>query len=153
MASTNEDAMVLATSRLDDGRLLVVRHLPDRATVEIGFWRRDESGVSAEPAVLELAAEAVEVSAFAQLCERVLQAPEDTVGEAQEIAAVGPFGDGARIVAFRAGDKVALVRSPERDNLIHLARPALRALVVDVLPDAMQNLERFGFGLIQQGDQ
>ena len=46
MASTNEDAMVLATSRLDDGRLLVMRHLPDRATVEIGFWRRDASGVT-----------------------------------------------------------------------------------------------------------
>jgi hypothetical protein len=36
MASTNEDVVVLATARLNDGRLLVVRQLPDRGTVEFG---------------------------------------------------------------------------------------------------------------------
>ena len=30
MASTNEDAVTLATARSDDGRLLMLRHLPDR---------------------------------------------------------------------------------------------------------------------------
>jgi hypothetical protein len=31
MASTNEDAVVLATARRgDDGRLLIIRHLPNR---------------------------------------------------------------------------------------------------------------------------
>ena len=40
MARTNEDVVVLATARLDDGRLLVVRHLPDRGTVELGWWGR-----------------------------------------------------------------------------------------------------------------
>jgi hypothetical protein len=45
MASTNEDMVVLATAPLDDGRqLLVMRHLPDRGTVEIGWWGREESG-------------------------------------------------------------------------------------------------------------
>src|SRR5690349_10736795 len=58
MASTNEDAVALATARLDDGRLLMMRHLPDRGTIEIGWWRRDEGGVVAqEPPSLELAAE------------------------------------------------------------------------------------------------
>src|SRR3954467_14936140 len=73
MASTNEDMIVLATAPLgDDRRLLVVRHLPDRGTVEIGWWDREERGVVAPgPSVLELAAEAVEVAAVGQLCNRL----------------------------------------------------------------------------------
>ena len=58
MARTNEDVVVLATARLDDRRLLVVRHLPDWGTVELGWWSRDENGTAVPaPAVLELAAE------------------------------------------------------------------------------------------------
>ena len=74
MASTNEDMVVLATAPLDDGRqLLVMRHLPDRGTVEIGWWGREESGaVTPGPSVLELAAEGVEVAAVGQLCEWLL---------------------------------------------------------------------------------
>ena len=74
MASTNEDVVVLATAPLADGRrLLVVRQLPDRGTVEIGWWDREESGaVAPGPSVLELAAEAVEVSAVMKLCEGLL---------------------------------------------------------------------------------
>ena len=34
MASTNEDVTVLATAPLGDDRLLILRHLPDRGTVE-----------------------------------------------------------------------------------------------------------------------
>ena len=39
MASTNEDVVVLATAPMDDGQqLLVLRHLPDRGTIEVGWW-------------------------------------------------------------------------------------------------------------------
>jgi hypothetical protein len=66
---TDEDVVILATAQHDDGRLLVVRHLPDRGTVELGWWARDEDGtVTPEPSVLELAAEAVEVDAVVRLC-------------------------------------------------------------------------------------
>jgi len=44
MASTNEDVVVLATAPSPDGeQLLILRHLPDRGTVEIGWWAQ-ESG-------------------------------------------------------------------------------------------------------------
>jgi hypothetical protein len=73
MTSTNGDVVVLAIEPLDDPqRLLVVRHLPDRGTVEIGWWDREESSAVAPGlSMLELAAEAVEVTAVAQLCERM----------------------------------------------------------------------------------
>src|SRR5215212_3717673 len=73
MAGTNEDVVVLVIAPLDDSRrLLVVRHLPDRGTVEIGWWDREESSAVAPGlSMLELAAEAVEVTADAQLCERL----------------------------------------------------------------------------------
>ena len=71
MASTNEDAVTLATARGGDGRLLMLRHLPDRGTIEVGWWGRDAGGAVAQvPPMLELAAEAAEVEAFARLCER-----------------------------------------------------------------------------------
>lgn len=45
-----------------------MRHLPDRGTVEIGRWVRDEDGaVEQGPPVPELAAEALEVGAAARL--------------------------------------------------------------------------------------
>src|SRR3954470_2079506 len=70
MASTNEDAVLLATRPRDDGRLLIMRHLPDRGTIEIGWWARDENGAVGQGApVLELAAEAVEESAVGGLWE------------------------------------------------------------------------------------
>src|SRR3954471_23303050 len=89
MASTNEDVVVLAIAPLDDRRrLLVVRHLPDRGTVEIGWWDREESGALAPGlSMLELAAEAVEVTAVAQLCEWLLaDAGWDTTGEGEVLA-------------------------------------------------------------------
>src|SRR5687767_12468760 len=68
MAGTNEDVVVLATARRDDGQFLVVRHLPDRKTVELGWWGPDKNGaVAPGPSVLKLAAEAVEVDAVARL--------------------------------------------------------------------------------------
>src|SRR5215208_409389 len=97
MASTNEDVVVLATAPLGDGRrLLVVRHLPDRGTVEIGWWDREESGAVAPGlSVLELAAEAVEVAAVGQLCEWLLaDAGWDTTGEGEALATTPPSADG-----------------------------------------------------------
>src|SRR3954471_3074951 len=99
MASTNEDVVVLATAPLDDGRqLLVVRHLPDRGTVEIGWWDREDGGaVAPGPSVLELAAEAVEVHAVVQLCKWLLAgAGWDTAGEGEALAETPPFVDGAQ---------------------------------------------------------
>ena len=100
MASTNEDVVVLATTPLDDGRrqLLVMRHLPDRGTVEIGWWEREEGGgaVVPGPSVLELAAEAVEVGAAARLCERLASAGwDDAAVDGQVVAATPPSADGA----------------------------------------------------------
>src|SRR5437868_849056 len=151
MASTNEDAVALATARFDDGRLLIMRHLPDRGTIEIGWWRRDEAGaVSQVPPSLELAAEAAEVEAFARLCERALATRWDAVGNGEEIAAAGPFADGARLILLRSGDEVALIRPPEGDDLVLVPRAALERLVTETLPSAVRKLVVLGFGLPQQ---
>src|SRR3954469_5177747 len=100
MASTNEDVVVLATAPLDDGRrLLVVRHLPDRGTVEIGWWDREGSGGAVAPgaSVLELEAEAIEVGAVARLCEGLLTgAGWDAAGEGEALAETPSFADGAQ---------------------------------------------------------
>ena len=117
MARTNEDVVVLATARLDDGRLLVVRHLPDRGTVELGWWVRDENGtVAPGPSVLELAAEAVEVDAVARLCTGLADEGWATAEEGRTVAATPPAADGAQVVAVRAGDGLRRVlglhRSP-----------------------------------------
>jgi hypothetical protein len=149
MASTNEDVVVLATARFADGRLLIMRHLPDRGSVELVWWRRDEAGTTEQLQALELAAEAVEVAAFARLCEQALDTERGEIADGEEIAAAGPFADGARLAALRSGDEVMLVRSPERDNLILLSRAALGELVAK-LPAAMQKLTTLGFGLPQQ---
>lgn len=152
MASTNEDAVVLAASRFEGGRSLLARHLPDRGTVEIGWWRRGEDGALAQvPPMLELAAEAVELAAFMRLCEQAAAARWEATRDGEEIAAAGPFADGARLAALRVGDDVMLVRRPERDDLALLPRAALRVLVAETLPEAIRKLEALGFGLIQQG--
>jgi len=154
MASTNEDAVVLATARFDDGRLLAVRHLPDRGTIELSWWRRDEGGAVAQvPPSLELAAEAAEVEAFARLCERAAATGWDTVGDGGEIAAAGPFADGARLAVLRAGDEVAFARRPEAGNLVRVPRATLERLVAGTLPAALGKLVALGFGLPQHGDE
>ena len=155
MASTNEDVVVLATALLADGRrLLVVRHLPDRGTVEIGWWDREESGaVAPGPSVLELAAEAVEVSAVIQLCEELLaDAGWEAVDEGATLAETPHFADGAQIAAVRSGNGMLLARRPEGGNLVLPSRAAL-ALLTGIFPAARQELEALGFGLIQQGDR
>jgi hypothetical protein len=155
MASTNEDVVVLATAPLDDGRqLLVVRHLPDRGTVEIGWWDREDGGaVAPGPSVLELAAEAVEVRAVVQLCKWLLAgAGWDTVGEGEALAETPPFVDGAQVAAVRSGNGMLLVRRPEGGNLVLPTRAAL-GLLTGAFPAVLQKLEALGFGLVQQGDQ
>ena len=132
MASTNEDVVVLATAPLGDDRLLIMRHLPDRGTIEIGWWEREESGsIAPGPAVLELAAEAVELGAVARLCEELAGAGWEAAGEGERLAETHPFTDGAHVAAVRSGDGVMLVRHPEGGNLVLLpggAWPAHRAV-------------------------
>jgi hypothetical protein len=158
MASTNEDVVVLATAPLGDGRrqLLVVRHLPDRGTVELGWWEREEGGgaVVPGPSVLELAAEAVEVGAVARLCEGLLAgAGWDAAGEGEAVLAETPaFADGAQVAAVRSGSGVRLVRRPEGGELVLPSRAAL-GLLAEVFAAALRKLEALGFGLVQQGDQ
>src|SRR4051812_34220249 len=155
MASTNEDVIVLAIAPLDDRRqLLVMRHLPDRGTVEVGWWDREESGAVAPGlSVLELAAEAVEVTAVAQLCERLqADAGWDATGEGEVLATTPPLADGAQVAGVRSTSGVQLVRHPEGGSLILPSRAAL-GLLNGVFPAALQKLEALGYGLVQQGDQ
>jgi hypothetical protein len=153
MASTNEDVVVLAMARLDAGRLLVMRHLPDRGTVEIGWWVRDENGtVAPGPSVLELAAEAVEVDAVARLCAGLADAGWATAKEGQTVATTPPAADGAQVVAVRAGSGLRLVRQPEGGDLA-LPSPAALALLAGTFPAARQKLAALGFGLMQQDGQ
>ncbi len=151
MASTNEDVVVLATARLDDGRFLVVRHLPDRGTVELGWWVWDENGtITPGSSVLELAAEAVEVDAVARLCTGLADAGWATAEEGRTVAATPPTADGAAVVAVRTGSGLRLVRRPEGGALA-LPSPAALALLAATFPAARQKLEALGFGLMQQG--
>jgi hypothetical protein len=154
MASTNEDAVALATARLEDGRLMMLRHLPDRGTIEVSCWHQDEGdGVAQTPPSLELAAEAGEVEAFGRLCERAAATGWDRVRDGEEIAAAGPFTDGARLVVRRSGGEVAIARVPEADNLVLIPRAALDGLVTQTLPAAQEKLVALGFGLPQQGEE
>jgi hypothetical protein len=150
MASTNEDAVVLATARLDK-RLLVMRHLPDRGAIELAWWCQDDAGATEHSQALEIAAEAVEESALVRLCKQVLDAVWDTSGD-RAVIAVELLADGAELVALRAGDAVQLARRPERDDRILLSRPALQLLVAEMLPAATRKLETLGFGMSQQQD-
>lgn len=152
MASTNEDVVVLATTSLDqDKRLLVLRHLPDRGTVEIGWWVRESDGIVPAPKVLELAAEMVEIDAVLCLCEKLLaDAGCASADEGEVLAETPPDADGAWIVALRSGAGVTLVRRPEGGELVLPSRAAL-GLLVGIFPAARQKLAEFGFGLVQQG--
>jgi hypothetical protein len=153
VASTNEDVVVLATASLDeDKRLLVMRHLPDRGTVEIGWWARESGAVAPAPATLELAAEAVEIDAAKRLCEGLLaDATWQAAGEGLALAETPPDADGAQIAAIRSGAGVRLVRRPEGGELVLPAHAAL-GLLVGIFPAARRKLEELGFGLVQQGD-
>ena len=153
MASINEDVVVLATAPLGNGRLLIMRHLPDRGTVEIGWWNREESGsIAPGPTVLELAAEAVELGAVARLCEELAGTRWDTAGEGEKLAETSLVADGARVMAVHSGNGIMLVRYPDGGNLV-LPSPAALNLLIGLFPIALQQLTTLGFGLIQQEDQ
>jgi hypothetical protein len=149
MASAHEDVTVLASAAVDDGRLLVLRLLPDRGTIEIGWWRRDEAGVTAQAPGLEIAAEAPELSALIRLCELVRAAGWQTMRDGDRIA-TSNLTDGSELAAFRSGDQVTLVRRPERDDRIELPAAALELLSLDLLPAAAAKLDAVGFGMVQQ---
>ena len=149
MARTNEDAVVLATARCDDGRLLIVRHLPDRGTVEIAWWQRDDAGTLEQQQTLELAAEAVEIDAFARLCDQLLKAERSAADNGKELLTGGPLPDGAELKAIASGTGWLLVRQPDPGNCLELSAACL-GLLVAKLQEARQALETLGFGLPQQ---
>jgi hypothetical protein len=149
MASTNEDVTVLATARLDDGRLLVLRLLPDRGTIEIGWWARDATGIKAQPPVLEIAAVAPELSALVRLCEQVRATEWRAMDDGSRIATTS-LADGTALAAVRSGEQVTLMRRPERDDLIVVPPAALDLLTDDMLPAATAKLTALGFGMVQQ---
>jgi hypothetical protein len=100
--------------------------------------------------VLELAAEAVEADAVAQLCTRLAGVRWGTAEEDQTVAATPPATDGAQVVAVCAGDGLRLVRRPEGGELALPSQEALDLLVA-TFPAARRKLEALGFGLVQQG--
>jgi hypothetical protein len=153
MASTNEDVVVLATAPLGDGKqLLVLRHLPDRGTVEIGWWTREKAAIAPASVVLELAAEAVEIDAVLRLCERLLaDADWEAADEGRALSETKPDAGGAWIAATRSKAGLTLVRRPEGGELALPSRTALR-LLVEIFPAARLKLTELGFGLVQQGD-
>lgn len=139
MASTNEDVVVLATARHDDGRVLLLRHLPDRGTVELGWWQQEGGAVVAQAPVLELAAEGSELAALEEVCRQI--------GAAAQASA--PLEEGAELVATRDGGDVLLTRRPETDGRVTLPQAMLEALLTTMLPEANARLARLGFGLPQ----
>lgn len=149
MASTNEDVVVLAKARQEDGRILTLRHLPDRGTIELGFWGDDAGAIVPQGPVFEVAAEAAEVEALADLCARAARA-----GGADEALSSGTLPDGARLAARRSADGgVTLAREPDDGGgAITLPPAALEALVGELLPAARPKLDHLGFGLVQQGE-
>jgi hypothetical protein len=153
MASTNEDAVVLATSHEGDAERLVIRHLPDRGTVEIGWWNREPASGAITPgaAPLELAAEAAEIHAFARLCRDIPATAWTGGAEGDELARTPPDAEGIHLAARRAATGLALTRHPEGGTLPLPSAEAL-ALLNATLPPALEKLETLGFGLIQQAD-
>lgn len=149
MATTNEDAAVLATMRSDDGRLLVVRHLPDRGTIEIAWWQRDKTGAVEQLQALELAAEEIEVNAFAGLCNALLRLQWHAADTGKEVAAAIPLPDGAELKAVSSAEGWILVRQSDPASRLELS-PSSLDLLVSKLPEARQALETLGFGLPQQ---
>jgi hypothetical protein len=144
MATTNEDATILATARVPDIGLLVARQLSDRGTIEIGFWEQRDGAPALQAPALEIAAEPGEVEVLQRLCREVAAASWGGAEEGQEIAASPPLADGDRLAALRAGDDVVIARVPERDDRIRLSRPALDLLLGDVLPAAGRKLAALG---------
>jgi hypothetical protein len=145
MATTNEDATLLASARLDDGRVLMARQLSDRGTIEIALWQaREEGGISLQSPALEIAAEASEVEALQRLCSAALATRWEAVRDGQQIADAIKLRDGSALAAMRSGDDVVLRRRPDPDDVIRLPRPALDLLCSKLLPGIAQKLAALG---------
>ena len=133
-------------------QLLVLRHLPDRGTIEIGSWTRESGAIAPPPSVLELAAEAVEVDAVMRLCARLFaDVTWEAAGKGRTLAETSPDDDGAWIAAVRSKAGMTLVRHPEGGGL-DLSSHAALGLLVRIFPAARLKLTELGFGLVQQGD-
>jgi hypothetical protein len=144
MATTNEDATVLATLRLGDGRVLAARQLSDRGTIEITFWRREEGALVQEPPALEIAAELGEVAALQRLCEAAAAVPWESAANGRELAPGIVLDDGASLRALRSGDDLVLARQPDRDDLLRLPRTELDRLTGELLPGIAHKLAALG---------
>jgi hypothetical protein len=140
MASTNEDAVALASTRFEAGRVLILRHLPDRGTIELGWWKDDGGALLPTTPMLELAAEAFEFEAFATLCREAQRGP----------ATSPPLTEEARLVARAEGEGTTLAREPDDGSQVTLPRAALDRLVDEMLPAARARIEKLGFGLPQR---
>jgi hypothetical protein len=144
MTTTSEDVAVLASLRLDDGRLLVARDLVEQATLQIALWREVAGGLEPESPMLELAADVREIEALRELCAQAAGAAWDRAPEGGQIAATPPLGDGARLVALRDGEAVAIVRQPDPQNRIRLPRSALAPFGATLLAAIAARLEALG---------
>jgi hypothetical protein len=144
MAAIREDLAMLATARLEDGRLLVARAVVEDSTVQIALWHQSDGGMSPDRPVLEIAADPRELAALRELCAQLAGASWATIGDGAEIARSAPLADGACIAARRSGDGVALARGADPDNRIVVPRAALDRLAADLLPAAEGKLEALG---------
>jgi hypothetical protein len=144
MTTASEDVAVLASLRLDDGRLLVARDLVEQATVQIALWRAVAGGLAPDSPMLELAADRREIELLSGLCRQVAAMPWERTRDGDEIGATAHLADGARLAAVRQGDAVALVRQPEPESRIVLPRAALAPMAGTLLPATAARLEALG---------
>ena len=153
MASTNEDVVVLATARLDAGRLLVMRHLPDRGTVEIGWWGRTRTAwwhrghpcSSSRPRPSRWTRSPGCAPAWpAQAGPRPRRA-----GWSPRL---NPLPMASRSWPCAPGTACGWSGSPKGGDLA-LPSPAALALLAVAFPAARRKLAALGFGLVQQSGQ
>jgi hypothetical protein len=126
----------------------MLRHLPDRGTIELGWWSDDPADTADQPDAFEIAAEAVEFDAFERLLQQAMAASPGTIGPIAEVRLV----DGAVLLATASNDDIKLSRQPERDDFIVIPCAAIETIATTMLPAARNKLEKLGFGLVQQAE-
>ena len=144
MATTNEDATILASLRFADGRLLMARQLSDRGTIEFGFWQAGGGSVEQRPAALEIVAEGEEAAALADLCDEARARDWAETPDGQEIARSPELNEGATLVARRDGPGLSVSREPEAANRLQLDREAFERLLDELLPAVKAKLAALG---------
>ena len=149
MATTNEDVTVLTSSRDAGGRMLMVRHLPDRGTIELGWWTIEDGAPVSKPPVLEIAAERVEFQALRSLIYGLIDIDLSGRGPGEQLAATQAGADGSRLVASVGEAGVRLQRQPDLGDAVELPAAFLRTLSAEILPRAAERLDELGFGLAQ----